>query len=103
MRLLRRLGLDDDVVVIPPLAMMGKSFLGGPGLYDDLEGFPIAFVRFFDRNAETTKLVLSIAAANTEIETPTRQEVEGRGLLSQENGIVPGQHRHRGAQAYPLG
>src|SRR5205085_11097662 len=50
-------------------------------------------------DAEAGELVVAIALADAEIEPAAGQQVEGGGLFGQENRVVPGQDRHRGAEA----
>jgi hypothetical protein len=42
---------------------------------------------------------MAVAFADPEIEPSTGQEVECRGLLSEKDRVVPGQHQHGGAEA----
>ena len=49
------------------------------------------------------ELVAAIALADAEIEPPVRQQIEGRGLLGDQDRVVPRQHDDRGAEPDALG
>ena len=102
-RALQRLGLDDDIVVVPELAVMAEPALAGPRLADDLHRFVEALGGLGDGNAEAVELGLAVAFADAEIESSAAQEVERGGLLGHQHGIVPGQHDHRRAETDLLG
>ena len=70
---------------------MGRT----PGPGDDVERLIEALFRFLDRDAEAAEFGIAVALADTEIEPSTRQEIEGRRLLSEQHRIVPRQHDHR--------
>src|SRR5712691_3941540 len=103
MGLLDRRRLDDDVVVMPPFAVIGKPALAGPRLADHRDRLVEARGRLLLRDAEAGELIGAIALADAEIEPSVRQEVEGRRLFRDQRRIVPGQHDNRGAEADPLG
>ena len=102
MRPLRRRRLDDDVVVLPVLAAMGPRPIRRPRLQEYLEGFVEHLVRLFHRNAEAGELVMAIALSDAEIDAAAGQEIEGRDLLGQQHGIVPGQRDHGGPEPQVL-
>ena len=102
-RLLDRARLDDDVVELPALAVMGKAAWRRPRLADHLHGFVEPLGRLLGRDAEAGELVAAVALADAEIEAAVRQQVEGRRLLGDEDRVVPGQHDDRGAETDALG
>ena len=91
--------LDDDIVELPILPAMGERLVGGPRLEDHLERLVEPRVGFLHRHAEAGKLVVAIALADTEIEPPAGQQIEGRGLLGEQHRVVPRQYHHRGTEA----
>src|SRR5580704_9556401 len=84
MRLLHRRRLDDDVLVMPVLAVMREAALGGPRLAQKGEGLLIALVGLRHRNAEAVELAPAVALADAEIKAAVRQQVEGRGLFGEQ-------------------
>ena len=82
---------------------MRKALLGGPGFDDHVERLVEARIGFRDRHAETVKLVVAVAFADTEIEPPAGEKIDGRRLLGKQHRIVPRQHQHRGAEPQCLG
>jgi hypothetical protein len=59
--------------------------------------------RLRGRDAEAGEFVSPIALADPEIEPAIRQQVEGRGLLGDQDRVVPRQHDDRGAEPDALG
>jgi len=98
-RTLRGRRLDDDIVERPVPAAMREFLVRGPGFDQHVEAFVEARVGLVHVDAEALELVVAIALADAEIESPARQQVERRGLLGQENGVVPGQDDDRSAEA----
>src|SRR5262247_3281441 len=49
-------------------------------------------------HGEAGELVVAVALADPEVEAAAREQVERRGLLGQQHGVVPGQHDDRGAE-----
>src|SRR5271170_5383640 len=98
MRLLRGRGLDDDVVEPPIFAAMRERRLAYKGLGDHIEHFLEALVGLLHRYTKAGELVPAIALADAEIEPSARQQIESRGLLGQQHGIVPGQDQYRRAE-----
>src|SRR5436190_9192376 len=103
MRLLHRRRLDDDVVVMPVLAVMREAALAGPCLAQKGERLLIALLGFRHRDAEAVELAPAIALADAEIEAAVRQQIEGRGLLGEECRVVPWQHQYGGAEPHRCG
>ena len=91
-RFLHRRRLDDDILVVPVLAVMRKPALTGPGLAQEGDGFLVALLGFLHRDAEPVELAPAITLADAEIEPAVREKIEGRGLLGQQRRIVPGQY-----------
>ena len=103
MRRLDRVRLDHHVVEMPALTMMGKPALARPRLADHAHRLVEPLGRLLGRDAEPGEFVSPIAFADPEIEPPVRQQVEGRGLLGDQDRVVPGQHHDRGAEPNALG
>ena len=103
MRLLDRARLDDDIVVAPALALIGEPAGRGPRLADYFHRLVEALGRLLGRDAEAGKFVRAITFADAEIEPPVRQEIEGRGLLGDEDRVVPRQDDDGGAEPDALG
>ncbi len=66
------------------------------------ERFVESRVRFLDRHAEPGELVVAVALADAEIEPSAGEQIDGRGLLGEQNRIVPRQHQHGGAKPQGL-
>ena len=99
MRLLRGGRLDDDVVELPVLAVMGPRRIRGPRLEHDLQRFLESRLGLLHGNAEAGELVVPVALADAEVEPAVGQQVERGGLLGQQHRVVPGQRHDGGAQA----
>ena len=72
MRLLHGRRLDEYVVELPVLALVGEALVGGEGLEDDGKGFLVAFRRLLLWNGETVEFEIAVALAHAEIEAPAR-------------------------------
>src|SRR5229473_3443416 len=103
MGLLDRRRLDDDVVVMPPFAVIGKPALAGPRLADHRDRLVEARGRLLLRHAEAGEFIGPIALADAEIEPSVRQQIEGRRFFRDQRWVVPWQHDDGGAEADPLG
>ena len=98
MRPLRRRRLDDDVLEPPVAALMGEARARGPGPQDHLERLLEARLGLLRRNAETLELAVAVALADAEVEPAAGDEVEGRGLLGEQDRVVPGQGHDGGPE-----
>src|ERR1700693_2247094 len=87
-RLLHRRRLDDDVFVMPVLAVMREAALAGPGLAQEGERLLVALLRLRPRHAEAVELAPAVALADAEIKPAVRQQVEGRGLFGEQGRVV---------------
>src|SRR5215467_443217 len=103
MRLLRCRGLDDDLLEGPVRASMRERLARGPRLDDHVDRLLEAGVGLLDRHTETNEFIVPVPLADTEIEPPPRQEIEGCRLLRQQHGIVPRQYCYCRAQSQPAG
>src|SRR5271155_2915157 len=103
MRLLNRVGLDDDVVEMPALTMMRKPALARPRLADHVHRLVEPLGRLLGRDAEAGEFVGAIALADPEIEAAIRQQVECCRLLGDQDRVVPRQYHDRGAEPNALG
>ena len=56
-------------------------------------------LRLLGRDTEAFEFGMAVAFSDPEIEPSTGHEVEGCGLLGEQNWVVPGQHQHGGAKA----
>jgi hypothetical protein len=65
--------------------------------------FVEARVGLLHRDAETRKLVVTVAFSDAEIEPAAGEEIECRRLFGQQHRVVPGQHDNRGAEPQPSG
>ncbi len=83
------------------LAVPGEDVVG-QGLDDDLRRLHEAGPRLLHRDAESRVLDARRAAAEPEEAPPPREHVEESDLLGDPDGIVPGQHDHRGPEGDPL-
>ena len=72
-RLLDRSRLDDDVVVMPPAALIREPTLAGPGAADHVDRLVEPRGRLLLRDAEAGKLIGAVALADAEIEAAVRQ------------------------------
>ena len=70
----------------------------GPGSGHDFDAFVEARIRLFHGDTEPGEFAVPVPFADTEIDPPARQQVEGGDLLGQQHRIVPGQHQHRSAE-----
>ena len=70
---------------------------------DDVHRLVEARVGLLHRDAEARELVPAIALADAEIEPSAGQQVKRRGLLGQQDRVVPRQDQHGGAEAQRRG
>ena len=75
--------LDDDILVMPILAVVREAALAGPRLAQKRDRLLVALLGFLHRNAEAVELAPAIAFADTEIESPIGEEIQRRRLLGQ--------------------
>src|SRR6266700_7176404 len=98
MRFLRRRWLDDDILVMPTLAVMRKAAVRRPSLAQKRHRLVVALAGFLQRNAEAVELAPAVALSDTEIEPSIVEKVQCRSLFGEQSRIVPGQHQDRRAE-----
>jgi hypothetical protein len=99
MRRLHRGRLYDDVLEAPEAALVREALARRPRLQDNFEPLVEARLRLLGRDTEAFEFGMALAFSDPEIEPSTGHEVEGCGLLGEQNWVVPGQHQHGGAEA----
>jgi hypothetical protein len=103
MRLLQRRRLDDDVLELPVLAVVGETLLAGERFHQQLEAFDVTLLRFAHRYAERIELFLAVAPTDTHLVASARQQIERGDLFGKQHRVVPRQHDDSGAKADAAG
>src|SRR5262249_15385120 len=84
---------------VPEAAFVREALARRPRLQDDFERLVEASLRLLGRDTEPFELGMAIAFSDPEIEASTGHEVEYRGLLGEQDRVVPRQHQHGGPEA----
>jgi hypothetical protein len=82
---------------------MREALLGGPRLEQHRQAFLEACIGVGHRNVEAGEFVVAVTFADAEIQAATGKQVESGGLFCEQDGVVPWQHDHRGAEAQRAG
>jgi hypothetical protein len=98
-RRLERQGLDDDVVEVPVAAVVREPVAGGPGPEQDVECLAETGVGVCLVHVEAAELGVAVALAYPQVDPAARYHVQRRGLLGEQDRVVPGQHQHPRLQA----
>src|SRR5690348_10395378 len=99
---LRRRRLDDDILVVPALAVMREPCGARPRLANNLHRLIEALGRFGHRHAEAAEFLIAIAFADAEFEAPIGEKIDRRGGFGYQNRVVPGEHDDRRAKPNAL-
>ena len=92
MGLLHGRRLDDDLVELPALGLVGPAVGLGEGPFDDGDRFLEDILGIGHVDAEAGKLVGAVAAADAEIVAALGDLIEGADLLSEHDRVEPRHH-----------
>ncbi len=96
-RLLHGLEVDGGVAELPEATVEGHGVLR-PERLEQRDAFLEARNALVERDAERLELLRHVAGAEADHEAPAADDVEGRELLGQDDGVVERRQHHRGRE-----